>query len=239
LKKLLAGEVVIGTGLANQLGLRIGQALVLESVAGPVELRIAGIANEYASGGEVVYLEWSKAGALLKIPGPHVFLVTSLKGDQAISPSSIQTFCAEHHLLLQANADLRELIENLPHQLEGALWVLIVLTFLLASLGLTNTLTMNVLEQSRELKTLNAIGMTSSQGRRVILGQMILLALTALLLGTVFGIGLAWLLNSMTNAIFGRHVDFAVRLPLTLGCFVAGMIMTTLASSILGRWKST
>ena len=50
----------------------------------------------------------------------------------------------------------------------GSLWMLLALGCTIATLGLVNTLTMNILEQTREIGMLRVIAMTRSQVRRMI-----------------------------------------------------------------------
>jgi putative ABC transport system permease protein len=109
------------------------------------------------------------------------------------------------------------------------------LTFAVASLGVVNTLTMNVIEQSRDLSLLRAIGMTSSQTRRLVLGQAGLLGQVSLIPGAAAGIGLAAFINASANAAFGQQVEFHIHLALILGCVAMGLLITMLAACIPAR----
>ncbi len=153
---LLAGEAVLGTGLAQRLGLHQGGVLKLTTVQGVREVRIAGTAVEYASGGLALYLEWETARRLLDVPGVHVFLVSGKTGGVPALAPALHGFCERHHLLLQSNADLRALIDAMLGRVTGVLWGLMALAFAVASLGIINTLTMNVHDQTRAFGVLRA-----------------------------------------------------------------------------------
>ena len=147
---------MLGTGLAQRLGLHRGDAVKLTTTQGVRQLRVAGTAVEYAGGGLALYLEWETARKLLDLPGVHVFLISSRTGDVSALASSLHGFRERHHLLLQSNADLKALIEGMLGRVSGALWGLMVLAFAVASLGIVNTLTMNVHDQTREFGVLRA-----------------------------------------------------------------------------------
>ena len=53
------------------------------------------------------------------------------------------------------------------------------LGFVVAAFGIANTLTMNVLEQTRELALLRVVAMTRRQVRRLVLAQAAISALLA------------------------------------------------------------
>ena len=57
----------------------------------------------------------------------------------------------------------------------GGLWGLLVLGSSSAAFGIANTLTMNVLEQTRELALLRVVAMTRCQVRKTILAQAVII----------------------------------------------------------------
>lgn len=232
---LLRGEVVLGTVLAKNLGAAVGDAISLATPEGPIRLRVVGTAMEYAGGGEALYLEWGTARKLLHADGAHVFLVTAQAGKAAPLADSLRSFCGQHGLLLQSNRELCRLIDASLTRIIGALWVLLAVLFAVASLGIANTLTLNVLEQTREVGVLRAVGMSRGQVRKLILCQAFLLALAGLMPGTVAGLGLAALLEHAPTALPGRAGGFGVEPLLVLGCFGLASLIVVLAGLIPAR----
>src|SRR5262249_40767888 len=158
--------VVLGTTLAGQLGLNCGDRLVLETRQGPRRLRIAGTMTEYVAGGNVLYMNWTSGKRLFDIQRAHVFLVSARPGCLAALGRALHSFCCPRGLLLQSNEDLHVFIDHLLSRVVGVLWLLVAVAFAVASLGIVNTLTMNVLEQGRDFAMLRAIGMTRGQLRK-------------------------------------------------------------------------
>src|SRR5262249_14710070 len=218
------GEAVLGTVLAQRLGLGVGDEVMLETSQGPRSVRVAAIATEYTVGGMALYLEWESARRLLGVPGVHAFEGTARRGADA--EQSPRRFCGEHRLMLQSNAELRAVIDRKVGGVQGFLYVLLALVFVVASLGIVNTLTMNVQEQTRELGVLRALGMKRRQVRKMILAQALALGVISLLPATGAGLGLAYLMNLATQPLLGQRVAFRLD-PL----FVGGCIGLALVSA--------
>ena len=90
-------------------------------------------------------------------------------------PNSNQ-LCRKYGVVLQSFADISRMIDSMAGGIHGCLWGILVLGFIVAAFGVVNTLTMNVLEQTREFGLLRAVAMTRRQVRRTILAQAAILA---------------------------------------------------------------
>ncbi len=119
---------------------------------------------------------------------------------------------------------------------EGFLWVLIVLVFVVvAALGIVNTLTMNVHEQTRELGVLRAIGLKRGQLRKLVLAQAAGLGLVSVLPGIALGIVLAWLMNLATYSFSGHRIDFILRGGFMAGCAGVALLIALLSALLPAR----
>jgi putative ABC transport system permease protein len=76
-------------------------------------------------------------------------------------------------------------------QILGLVTVLLLLTVLIALLGVTNTLALSIVERTREIGLLRAVGMTARQLRWMIRSEAAIQALLAVVLGLVLGLGFA------------------------------------------------
>src|SRR5262249_12681759 len=148
----------------------------VETARGPRDLRVAGAVTEYTVGGMAVYLDWERAKELFDLPGVHAFGITAGPGRAAELEPRLRAFCAERGLYCQSNAELRGFIDQGVDAVTGFFWMLVVLVLVVASLGMVNTLTMNVLEQTRELGVLRAVAMKRGQVRKLVLAQALFLA---------------------------------------------------------------
>jgi putative ABC transport system permease protein len=95
---------------------------------------------------------------------------------------------AEIHDDLQARATEDQLLRTLTWSVLGLLGVAVVI----ALIGIANTLGLSVLERAREHAMLRALGLTRGQLRRMLAAEAMLLSVVATLLGTLIGVGFAW-----------------------------------------------
>ncbi len=78
---------------------------------------------------------------------------------------------------------------------------LLVLAIIIALLGIVNTLALSIVERTRELGMLRAIGLRRGQLAMMIAAESVIIAVIGAVLGTVLGVGLgAALADAFTRA---------------------------------------
>jgi putative ABC transport system permease protein len=182
-----------------------------------------------------LYMKWQTAKRLFHIEGVHVFAVTAKEGQGAALEESLQKFAADRQVLLQSQAELRGYIDAVVWQFAGLVWALLVLLFLVTSLGVVNTLTMNVLEQTRELGVLRAVGLTRRQLYKVVLWQALAIGLVSLVLGTVIGLAYAYVFNVLSHLLLAHAVAFQIDIPLITGCLAVAMTIAISSAFLPAR----
>jgi putative ABC transport system permease protein len=207
-QKLLQGEVTIGSVLAQRTGLRPGDDITLETLEGPKEKRIAAIINDYMGGGLVVHMDRQVASRELGIEGATAIVIRADPAQRDEVEQELKAIAQKYGLLFQSYAQLTREIDNMMAGVIGGLWVVMVLGLVVAALGVTNTLSMNVLEQTRELAMLRVVAMTRRQARRTIISQAAIVGVIGLLPGVFVGVGLSWLINRSLMATIGREVSY-------------------------------
>lgn len=111
--------------------------------------------------------------------------------------------------------------------------VLIGFSALIAAVGMVNNLSLSVLQRTRELGLLRALGFTGRQVRRMILAESAQLTFAAVLVGLVLGIVYGWAgAQSLVGSIYGSPgiVVPAVPLALLLIVVAASAVLTFVAS---------
>jgi len=78
------------------------------------------------------------------------------------------------------------------NQLLGLVTGLLFLAIIVAMLGITNTLALSILERTREIGLLRAIGMQQRNVRRMIRWEAVIISLFGALLGIALGVFLGW-----------------------------------------------
>jgi putative ABC transport system permease protein len=115
-----------------------------------------------------------------------------------------------------AAADARTRVVD---QIVGMVTVLLLFSVLIAMLGITNTLALSILERTREIGLLRAVGMTRRQLRAAILAEAVLTSAVGLVVGLVLGVGFAAV--ALTAA--GHDRGGAVSVPIGVLAMVTGI----------------
>ena len=119
----------------------------------------------------------------------------------------------------------------------AALYVLVLFLAVPSVIAMVNTLAIGVLERTREIGMLRAVGSTRGQVRRIVLAEALILAA----LGTVFGIVAGLYLGYMGVAAmqaFGYPMDYVFPTSGVIIALVAGIVFGVLAAIIPARQAS-
>jgi putative ABC transport system permease protein len=233
--RLLTGEAVLSASLAGRWGVHPGDTFTLTTGQGPLRLRIAGTANEFAAGGSALYLDWETARKVVHLPGVHVFLVSARPSMAARVGTALRRFCRGRQLQLQSNADLRDLIDDSLGRLTGAIWAFLALLFLVAALGVANAMLMNLEEQKHAFALLRLLGLKGWQIGRMVAVQALLLAVLAVPVGLFAGLGLAYLLSRASASWAGMPISFRVEPDVLAGCGLLATGCALLAAALQAR----
>jgi putative ABC transport system permease protein len=234
-QRLLEGEVVVGTVLAHRAGIKYGGEVTLQTRQGPKSLRVAGITNDYVSGGLVVHLERAFGKKLLAAEGADIFIVRAQPSALGEVESRIKSLCGQNNLLLLSFADLRRRLDNLMNGVVAGLWGIMTLGLVVAGFAVANTLTMNVLEQTREIAMLRVVAMTRRQVRKTILSQAVILGVFGVTFGVIAGMVAAYTTNLCTPAVTGRPIEFVLSPALLIGTYAVALAIILLAAWLPAR----
>jgi len=221
-----AREVVIGTTLAEQLGLAPGGELVLVGQAADGSLAndrfmVAGIADagSFEANATAVFLHLADAQSFFALgEGVHQVIVRfDVVDDEEELSAPVSVLGGALDL---QGLEIMPWTQILP-ELKGAtdakrknMRALDFIVFLIVALGVLNTMTMSTLERTREFGVLASLGTR----RRRILGMVVLEALLQGVIGFTAGVALAWaLLNGLgtvdLSAMGGNTDVMGARLP--------------------------
>lgn len=230
--QLRDGQVVIGSVLAQKLGLKVGDRLPLETSQGWQEVRVCGIANEYMVGGLAVHMSRSLAARWLGVRGVDGYILKVQPGYRDEVRPRLEAIARKYDVVLLSHSDIRATVDQFVRGAQWSLWALVWMGFLVASFGVVNTLTMNVLEQTRELGLLRIVAMTRSQVRRTVVLQALILGTVGLPPGILLGVGVAYVLNLAMMPSFGHPVEFHFY-PGLLAATAAGALAIVLAAAAI------
>jgi putative ABC transport system permease protein len=234
-QQLKSGQVVVSSILKQKLGAKLGESIELGAESGKKKFRICGVVNEYLVGGLAVYFDWKTAVQELGLSGVDGYAIRAEEGKLAEVEAALAPLCKKYGVLLNSKADISRNIARMSNGISGLNWGLVVLGFVVSAFGVVNTLSMNVLEQTRELGLLRIVAMTKEQVRRTIVAQALIIGAVGLLPGVLFGYGVAYMMNMAMEPSFGRDIQFHQRPMLILLTFSIGLFITLLAAWIPAR----
>lgn len=105
----------------------------------------------------------------------------------------------------------------------------------IAAVGLVNTLSLSVLQRTRELGLLRALGYTGSQVRLMVIAESAQMTIAALGLGTVLGVFYGW---AAAQSLVGSQVGFAapsVPWAVVAGVIAFGILLAMIAAAAPAR----
>ena len=111
--------------------------------------------------------------------------------------------------------------------LQGFAWGVAAIAILIGGLGMMSAMVMSVMERTREIGTLRAIGWSRNRVLFLILGEAVVLSLSGGILGILFGLGLALAAAQIPGV--GAFLEGSF----SLGLFVQGLV-TALGLGIVG-----
>jgi putative ABC transport system permease protein len=234
-RKLLQGEIVVSSVLAERAGLKMGHHVDLETLSGVRPFSICGITNEYAHGGMSLYLYRGEAQKHFQFEGADAFIVKAQPELRDQVGEKLKALCAKHQVLFQTFADVVRFIEGIMNGVVASLWILLALGFLVAALGIINTLTMNVLEQTRELGLLRIVAMTRGQVRKMVLSQAVMIGAIGIVPGLAAGLAMAWFVSIAMAGTFGHPIEFGWHPLMVSLCIVAAFAVILLAAWLPAR----
>lgn len=229
------GGVLIGLvgGILSFTGLVLGAHLVM-----PPALRLTGrmfgssATARLAAENAVRYPERSSRTTIGLVIG--VTLITMF----AVAVESYR------QMILAAQRSQPEVYQGVDQTLAitvGVFSVLMGFSALIAAIGMVNNLSLSVLQRTRELGLLRALGFTARQIRTMILAESAQLAVAAVLVGLVLGVLYGWAgAQSLLGSINGSPGLIVPVVPLLLiGIVVAGAAVLTLVASIVPSRRAT
>ncbi len=229
-ERLLAGEAVIGSVLAGRIGCHTGDEVSLEVMGIGHPVRVAGIAREYTSGGLMIIMDLTAAQALFPIRDSQVYGIRTSRSSTESVGVALRAVSKERGLIFQSLSDLRELVRKMISGLTSRLWMILLLAMIIAGFAIVNTLTMSVIQQTRQLGLLRVVGMTRRQVVSMFLIQALVLGLLALVPGTVLGVLMGYLITIGFQGVAAHGVAFALNPTYLVFYLVVGILLSLLAA---------
>lgn len=242
LENLNQNSVIIGKELAAYLGLGVNSNLVTYSPLGKVyNLKVAGIFNSgmYDYDMNLIFTQIKTAQEILGL-GNRVSAV-AVKLDNLYLADRVRSQLAK---ALGFNYNLKTWMEANANffaalKLEKlTMFIILTLIILVASFNIISTLIVTVVEKTKDIGILKAIGMTAVEIRKVFTYLGIIIGLLGTSFGVAGGLILCWLLKKYQFIKLPQDIYYIDRLPVAIQIWpdiiliIASAMVITLISSL-------
>lgn len=192
---------------AKEAGLTVGSTVPISGK----DIKVVALIKDNSYGTGIVTL--ATAESLLKEPskGYQKMLVKLAPGtDITVARADLERVIATSPVaVLNSAAETKAELNAQIDQILLFIWALVGLALIIALFGIANTLTLSVLERTRESALLRALGLTRGQLRQMLVVESILMALIGAVVGVLLGAGFGWLLvEAISNPEF--RISFSI-----------------------------
>jgi putative ABC transport system permease protein len=224
--------VFISSVLAEKYDLSPGQSIRLKTRRGLADFTIAGVVVDFYNQGLVVQGDWNTMWRHFRIDDASTLLVKIQPG-ASISQvqNDIETLYGDrYHLTLESNTTIRNQALSLMDQAFRMFDVMALISIVVGSLGVINTLTMSVIERTQEIGMLRAIGTSRGQIVRMVLAESGLMGVIGGVLGIATGVILARILFIGMTTMSGYRLTFTIPSDGVAVSLVMALIVSQLAA---------
>jgi putative ABC transport system permease protein len=137
---------------------------------------------------------------------------------------------------VRSRADYKDAQESELDTFLNVFIALLLLSELIALLGIVNTLFLSVYERTHEIGLLRAVGMTRRQVRRMVRGESVVITLIGCVLGILIGLLWAW---AVVSALSGQGIGTVEIPPRDLLVFVAISAVAGFGAALLPAWRAS
>jgi putative ABC transport system permease protein len=234
------GTVALSNEMAAAKNLEVGDTLSFSTADGrPVTARIALVYQVFTGHG----VDWYD----VLMPRPDFLAAYQPAGDTQVrvlaapgvgvvaSRAAVDSVVSQYSFL--HTGSLAEKKSSLAGSADATLSLftaMLGLAILIAVLGVANTLSLSVVERTRESALLRALGLSRAQMRRMLSVEAVLMSAVGALLGVGLGVGMAWALEELIGNVEGGAV-LSVPVLTLLGYLLLAAFAGLLAAVLPGR----
>ena len=221
-----ADEVLIGSQLAEDLGVQVGSKLRLDTgqqnsavvnIAGIFELGVRELDARY------VYLDLKQAQSLLSLPGGVTVIdltVADIFEAENVAEQVGRLTSLQAESWIKTNAQLMNAIS--AQSLSTSM--IIVFVAISVAFGIASVLSVSVVQRTREIGILRATGATRQQILRIFLFQGAMFGLLGSVLGSVASYALVWVFNTFGPGLFYIPVSINLIMLALLLAILTGVL---------------
>ena len=237
MRGVAAGGVILGQPYADEVGVTVGDSIWLRGASGVRRAPVVAIADTLDASGWVIQM------SLDTIAGVYGVNVDSTLAIKATSPESLPTLERGIERLLAgypameavSNAELKAQIGDEINQQFGFFNAIVGIALIVGLLGIVNTLSMSVIERTRDIGVLRALGASRWSVRRTMADESLLISLAGSLAGIAAGLLVAFVWLQALRGSTMPGISFRVPVEMLVTIAILAVAIGVLAAILPAR----
>ncbi len=235
---LAGGGAILAKGLAEEAGLSVGDTVELSGAAGSRRVPVVATFDTFEASGNEVVVSLATMKRIYGIDTDSVLAVTAASpGQRTALTDRVEAILGRDYPGLEAvsNQELKGNYEDAINQQFAFFNAIIGIAVIVGLLGIVNTLSMSVIERTREIGVLRALGGSRWRIRRTMLDESLLISLGGSLAGIAAGllIGVVWIIAVRESTL--TSLDLRIPTTMLVAIAVLGVVIGTLAAVLPAR----
>ena len=236
--------VIIGYGLAYpfedegrylEVGDRIKLTAQVKKEEKTLSLRVVGILEEtgssFGSGDESFLIPLRTYEQFFETGGEYSFIQVKVEDIDTIDQLSQEIKDTLEDVSVITSDAAMSMVDTVIGTIEAVLGGIAGISLLVAGVGIINTMTVSVMERTREIGTLKAIGARSSDVLFMFLSEAVITGIAGGTVGAIFGF--------ILSTVVGDYVGVAAEVSLSLGAItLLFSVVTCVVSGIYPAWRA-
>ncbi|MDO9556514.1 MAG: FtsX-like permease family protein [Coriobacteriia bacterium] len=236
--------VVINTDVNNdEPSIALGQRFTLDVMGEERTWRVVGVVSGQLSGA-VIYADRDSLGDIVGDPGVNRVLVRTHEhapgAQQAAMEAAEEALDAAGYQVVSTRTQ-SGLSGTIAEQLGILVTFLVIMAVLLAAvgvIGLTGTMTLNVLESTREIGVMRAIGAQHRSIYQIFMSEGLVVGVMSWGLGALASYPMSWLLTDALAGATGIPLAYEYSWP-GVGVTLAVMVFVSAMASVLPAFRAS
>ncbi|MCP9206910.1 ABC transporter permease [Streptomyces sp. NEAU-Y11] len=226
--ELAPGSVLMNKNTAKDRGVKVGDKVTVQLQRGERRsYRLAGTFAEMALANSVV-VPWADATKGFRYAQPSQAYIKLAPGASAdsVQPRVEKALRDSPEVTVQSKEQVAQKFNDGFDMMLNVVQALLAVAMIIAVLGIVNTLALSVMERTKELGALRAIGLGRGQTIRMIMTESVVISLFGAVLGVLVGsgLGLAVARSMKSQGVSSLSLPWALMAVYLAGAALIGML---------------